>query len=164
MNPQQTAEHKWLQKFVGEWTYETEAQMKPGEASMKFTGTESVRSIGGLWILAEGKGTMPDGSPATMLITLGYDPQKKRFVGTFVASMMTYLWQYDDGTLNGDTLTLPTVGPADCGDPSSTGGKMATFRERVEFKSDDHRIFSSSVEGPDGQWTTIMTSHYRRVN
>ena len=163
MNPQQTAQHQWLQKFVGEWTYETEAHVIPGEPPMKFTGTESVRSIGGLWIQGEGKGTMPDGGPATMLITLGYDPNKGKFVGTFIASMMTYLWQYNDGTLDGNVLTLPTVGPADCGDPSSTGSKMANFRERVEFKSDDHRIFSSAIEGPDGEWKPVMTAHYRRV-
>ena len=30
-----------------------------------------------------------------MIMTLGYDPQKKRFVGTLIGSMMTHLWVYD---------------------------------------------------------------------
>ena len=38
---------------------------------------------------------MPDGGPATMIMTLGYDPAKKRFVGTFIGSMMTNLWVYE---------------------------------------------------------------------
>jgi len=58
-----------------------------------------VRSLGGLWILAEGRGEMPGGAPATMLMTLGYDPAKNRFVGTWVGSMMTHLWVYQ-GWLN----------------------------------------------------------------
>jgi hypothetical protein len=29
--PQQ--EHQWLQQLVGEWTYEAEAMMEPGQAS-----------------------------------------------------------------------------------------------------------------------------------
>ena len=55
---------------------------------------------------------MPDGTPATTQITLGYDPAKKRFVGTWLGSMMTHLWIYD-GELSADerTLTLSSEGP-----------------------------------------------------
>jgi hypothetical protein len=59
MEPQK--EHQWLQRFVGEWTFEGEAMMEPGQPPAKFTGTESVRSLGDLWFLAEGQGEMPDG-------------------------------------------------------------------------------------------------------
>ena len=38
---------------------------------------------------------MPGGGTATTMMTLGDDPQKKRFVGTWVGSMMTYLSVYD---------------------------------------------------------------------
>ena len=41
----------------------------------------------------------------TTLMTLGYDPRKKRFVGTFVGSMMTNLWIYD-GELDKDERVL----------------------------------------------------------
>ncbi len=75
-------EHQWLQKLAGEWTYDSEATMKPGEPPMKSNGTESVRSLGGFWIVAEGQGEMPGCGPATTLMTLGYDPPKKRYVGT----------------------------------------------------------------------------------
>lgn len=60
-------EHEWLQKLVGDWTYESEMPMEPGAAPTKFTGTETVRSIGGIWILAEGKGEMPGGGTATTM-------------------------------------------------------------------------------------------------
>jgi hypothetical protein len=64
-------EHQWLQQLVGEWTYEGEARMGPDAPEEKFGGTERVRSIGGLWTLAEGSNAMPDGSSATTLTTLG---------------------------------------------------------------------------------------------
>lgn len=41
-------EHQWLQKLVGEWTYETDVTMGSDQPAEKATGTEQVRSIGGL--------------------------------------------------------------------------------------------------------------------
>ena len=95
MKTEPQKEHQWLQKLVGEWTYEGEATMEPGEPPAKMTGTESVRSLGGLWILAEVQGEMPGGGVATTMMTLGYDPQKRRYVGTWIDSMMTRLWVYE---------------------------------------------------------------------
>jgi hypothetical protein len=91
MNNEPQKEHQWLQKLVGEWTYETDCSMVPDQPSEKTKGTEIVRSLGDLWTVAEGQGEMPGGGSMTTLITLGYDPQTKRYVGTWVGSMMTYL-------------------------------------------------------------------------
>ena len=88
-------EHEWLHKLVGEWTSEMEATMEPGKPPEKCTGTERVRSLGGLWIVGEGQGEMPGGGLATMILTLGYDPARKRYVGTWIGSMMSHLWVYD---------------------------------------------------------------------
>jgi len=158
MQAEPQAEHRWLQKFVGEWVYETEAQMEPGKPLEKFTGTETVRSLGDLWILAEGKGEMPGGGVATMVLTLGYDPQKKRYVGTWVGSMMTHLWVYD-GVLDagGKTLTLDTEGP-----DMYVEGKMSKYRDIYEFKNSDHRTLTSHVMGADGTWQVMMKASYRR--
>lgn len=91
MNAKPQKEHEWLHKLVGDWTYETVAPPEPGKPATKATGAESVRSLGGLWVLAEGRGDMPGGAPAKTLMTLGYDTDKKRYVGTWIGSMMTYL-------------------------------------------------------------------------
>ena len=151
-------EHQWLQKLVGEWTYEAEATMEPGQPPSKFEGSESVRSLGGLWILAEGQGEMPGGGAATTMLTLGYDPQKKRYVGTWIGSMMTSLWVYD-GALDAAerALALDAEGPSMAGD-----GTMAQYRDVIEFKSDDHRVLTSHIRGNDGTWQAFMTAHYRR--
>ena len=152
-------EHQWLQQLVGDWSYESETSMDPGGPAKKFHGTERVRSIGGLWILAEGQGEMPGGGAAQMMQTLGFDPKKRKFVGTWLGSMMTNLWVYE-GSLDeaGKVLTLATEGP-----DFTQEGKTAQYRERIEIISPEHRTFSSSAQGTDGQWVTFMTAHYRRT-
>jgi hypothetical protein len=156
VEPQQ--EHRWLQQLVGEWTSEAEMAMEPGKPPEKFFGTETVRSLEGLWVLAEGHGEMPGGGAATTVLTLGYDPQKKRYVGTFIGSMMTHLWVYD-GAMDGaeKVLTLDTEGPSMAGD-----GTMAKYKDAIEIKSPDHRVLTSRVLGADGKWNEFMTAHYRR--
>jgi hypothetical protein len=158
MNVEPQKEHRWLQRLVGEWTYEIEGVCEPGKPAEKSVGTERVRSVGGLWIVAEGEGQMPGGGPATMIMTLGYDPQRKRFVGTWIGSMMTHLWVYDGGLDAAErTLTLESEGPS-----MTEDGGLGKYRDVIELRSDDHRVLSSSALGPDGSWQQFMTAHYRR--
>ena len=159
MHPEPQKEHHWLQKLVGEWTYEHDCSTGPDKPKETFRGTEIVRSLGGLWTVGEGTGDMPGGGAAKNIMTLGYDPQKQRFVGTFIASIMTHLWVYE-GTLDatGKTLTLDTEGPSFA--PGATG--MAKYKDAIEFLTDDHRTLTSKMLGPDGQWHEFMTAHYHR--
>jgi len=159
MISQSQKEHQWLQKLIGKWTYESDATTEPGKPAEKFTGTESVRSFGDVWVLCEGRGEMPGGGMGLTLMTLGYDPQKKRFVGTFIGSMMTNLWVYD-GSLDAaeKVLTLDSEGPS-----FTDEGKMAKYKDLIEFKSDDHRVLTSKFLGEDGKWHEFMTANYRRA-
>jgi len=156
--PEPHKEHRWLQRLVGEWTFETECQMGPDQPPTKSSGQESVRSLGGLWTIGEGCGEMPVGGEYRSIMTLGFDPQTQRFVGTFIASMMTHLWPYN-GTLDAGekVLTLDSEGPSCTGD-----GTMSKYQDIVEFVSDDHRTLASQFRGPDGQWVPFMKAHYRR--
>lgn len=151
-------EHEWLAQLVGEWTVDSECIMAPDQPPMKGTGTCSTRSLGGLWFLSEGSGEMPNGGTMNSIITLGYDPQKGRYVGSFIASMMTHLWLYE-GTrdASGKVLTLDAEGPSMAGD-----GTMASYQDIVTIESKDHWVLSSQIKGPDGQWIKFMTAHHRR--
>ena len=158
MKAEPRKEHHWLQKFVGEWTYEHECPAGPDKPAEKVTGTETVRSLGGLWVACEGRGKMPGGGDATTLMTLGFDPVKKRYVGTWIGSMMTHLWIYD-GELDPSEKVLTL----NCEGPSFTAeGKTAKYKDVIEFKSDDHRVLTSHTFGEDGKWTQLMTANYRR--
>jgi hypothetical protein len=61
--------------------------------------------------------------------------------------MMTYLWLYD-GELDATEkiLTLNSEGPAMSGE----AGKLANYRDVIEFKNDNHRVMTSHVLGDDG--------------
>jgi hypothetical protein len=163
-------EHQWLNRLLGEWTSEMEMETEPGRRE-RFTGTDSVRTLDGIWFIAEGRSDTPDGDAgsgrpdraasdlsADSVMTLGYDPQRKRYVGTFIASMMTHLWIYE-GELDADerVLTLNSEGPS-----MTEEGKMAQYRDSIEFKSDDHRLLTSHVLAEDGSWQHMMTAEYRR--
>ena len=154
--PGPVEEHGLLEKFVGEWESEGEAFMAPGQPPTKLKGVESSRMIGGFWFVAQIKSTIPD-FPYEQILTVGYDPARKQYIGTVIDSMTIYIWQLE-GTLDatGNVLTWETEGPVP--DPA----KPSKFREVTELKSSDHKVFTSSVLGPDGSWNTVMTIIIRR--
>jgi Protein of unknown function (DUF1579) len=157
MNAEPQKEHQWLDRFIGEWTSETEITMGPDQPPSKTKGTEVVRSIGGLWMVAEGEGEMPGGSTGKTMMTLGYNPQNDRYVGTFIGSMMTHLWIYN-GSLDaaGKVLTLDTEGP------NFSQSSITKYKDIIEFISGDHRVMTSQILGDDGNWLQFMTAHYWR--
>src|SRR5262245_12291513 len=124
--PTPQKEHEWLQQLVGEWETEAEMVVAPGQPTVKCKGTETVRTLGGLWILGEHKGDFM-GVPVNGVMTVGYDQQKKKFVGTWVCSMCEQMFQYE-GSLSGNVLTLETEGP------NPTTGKTAKMRDVMEVK------------------------------
>jgi hypothetical protein len=163
VTPQQ--EHRWLERLVGDWTYEAKYEAPPGEPEGKDGGTERVRPLGGFWVICEGQGQAPEGEAASSIMTLGYDPARATFVGTFVSSMMTHLWIYDRGTLDaaGRALTLEAEGPGFTAEGELAEGKTAKYRDVMTFESDDHRVFTSQTLRDDGTWHQFMETHYRRT-
>lgn len=160
MHAKPEKQHDWLQKFIGQWTYESEASMGPDDPAEKIRGSETVRTIGGLWIVAEGTCEMPGGGgTGTTVLTLGYDPEKQAFVGTWLGSMMTNLWIYR-GQLDaaGNVLTLDTEGPN-----FTVPGQTAKYQETIAWQSDDVRTFNSDTFTPAGERVPIMRAVYRRV-
>ncbi len=155
MQAEPLKEHRWLEQFVGEWTMEGEA-FEPGKPPQHSTGTETVRSIG-LWIIGEGRSEMAGVGEGTSLLTLGYDPQKQKFVGSWVGSMMTQLWVYE-GALDAAEKVLTL----DCEGPSMAGDGTARYQDIHELVGPDHRLLRSQVLGQDGNWVQFMTARYYR--
>ena len=159
-SPQPTAEHRWLERLIGDWTFQGECNMGPDQPTMHSTGKESVRSFGGLWTIGDGECEMPDSGHCKTIMTLGFDPVAKQFVGTFIASVITHLWTYR-GTLDASNkvLTLDTQGPSVTGD-----GSTAKYQDVIEFVDDNHRALTSQFLGPDSNWVPFMKNHYRRIS
>ncbi|MGZ8256080.1 MAG: DUF1579 domain-containing protein [Burkholderiaceae bacterium] len=122
---------------------------------------ETVRALGDVWLLAEGRGQMPDGTPTQTQMLLGYDPVRRTFVGTWIGSMMNHLWVYRTGSLDDGQrlLTLSAEGPAFDGTP----GKMAQYRDVIEIVDADERLLHGNLQLEDGSWSRFMTTRYRRV-
>ena len=160
MKAEITEQHAWLHRLVGDWRQEMVAMDGAEEPACTMTGTESVRTLGDAWVLAEGRGRMPDGAPTQTLLTLGYDPALQCFVGTWIGSMMNHLWHYRRGALDDDrrVLTLEADGPRFDGKP---GG--AQYRDVIEIVDADTRLLHGNVQLDDGAWSRFMTARYRRV-
>lgn len=152
--PPTTPEHRWLHRLLGNWTWDHEAVPgQPGEDHAHGESTEDWRLLGELWAVGEG-----NSEHGPMMFTLGYDPEKNAFLGSFVTALMTHFWVYEGGTLRGpDTLVLFAVGPN-----MGPGGGMANYRDEIEFVGPDERLLRSFVEGPPGTWTQFMQARYRR--
>jgi hypothetical protein len=150
-------EHQWLQKFVGDWDTESKGMMGPDQPPVECAGTLTSRTLGGFWVVNEMKGDVM-GAPMTGIQTIGYDAAKKKYVGTWVDSMTSYMWQYEGQVDNtGKILTLEAEGPN-----FSADGKLATFHDVYEFTSDDEIVITSKMLGDDGKWITFMTGTAKR--
>lgn len=151
-----TEEHAWLHALVGEW----QSQMPCPDGNGQLTGSERVTRLGEAWLLLEGRGSMPDGTPTHTLMTLGYDPAQQAFVGSWVGSMMNHLWVYRGGTLDAArrVLALPSEGPAFDGT-----GRIVPYRDEIEVVSADERLLHGHALQPDGSWLRFMTARYTRV-
>lgn len=148
-------EHALLKKFVGEWVTESECTPGPDLPKTKSHGTIKARMLGDLWMVAEHDMTSMD-MKINAIVTLGYDPQKKAYVGTWVDSMFNHLWHYR-GTAEGNTLSLDAEGPS-----MAEPGKTAMYRDSYEFISDNEIRVTSQIEMEKDKWITFMTGVARR--
>lgn len=156
--PEATQEHHWLLQLVGEWDFEHECDMGPDQPLSKSTGTQTTRPLGSLWTIGEMEMSGPDGQPMISIMTLGFDPARGKFVGTFIASCMTFQWLYE-GTLDANRriLTLDSQGPSFSGD-----GSMADYQDIIEVVDQNTYMFSSQCKAPDGSWVKFMNGKYTR--
>ncbi len=163
--PKPTKEHKWLKKFVGRWTATSKGVMAEGQPPVETTATINSQLVGGFWVInrMQGKFNGPDGKASAMVFkgfqTIGYDVKKKKYVGTWIASMDGYLWHYEGAVeKNGTKLVLEADGP-DMVDPNKT----TKYRDAYEFISKDEIIVTSSMQKPDGTWFTFMNGTSKRM-
>jgi hypothetical protein len=126
---------------------------------MVSTGKETVRMVGNLWMVAESQVEISGMGQINAILTVGFDPTKNKFVGTWIGSPMTNLFVYE-GDLDETRTILPltTTGPKMM-DPTKT----ATYQDVIEIKSSTERLFWSQMLGEDGQWHRLMTIKYLKI-
>lgn len=149
-------EAAWLQKFVGEWESESDLHMEDGAPPVKGTGSESVSSLGGFWIVVQGKGEMM-GMNMSYLMNIGYDSEKKKYVASWIDSLSSFKWNYE-GIVDesGKIFTLEAEGPC-----PMRPGELTKFKDVTEFIDKDTRKFTSMMFD-EGKWVTMVTGTAKR--
>jgi hypothetical protein len=150
-------EHEWLKKFVGQWDVVSEGHGGEGQPAVKGKAVMKSSMLGQLW-LVNASDMEISGMKMKSIQMIGYDPNKKKYVGIWADSMVNHMWQYE-GTVDeaGKKLTLDAEGPSMTGD-----GTMTNYRDAYEFKDDNTIIATSSMQGEDGEWTVIMEGTAKR--
>lgn len=152
-------EHQWLQKLVGDWRVEMEMTMGPDQPKQTAEGTESVRSVGGLWAFGEAKSKMPGGGEMNHFSALGYDVSFKEYRGCWFASMSSHLWKYSgELSADGKVMTLSCVGPN-----MKVDGETSNYRDVIEIVDENHRTLTSYGQDESGEWHQFMKARYTRA-
>jgi len=159
MQAEPTEHHAWLKRFVGEWEFDSECG-EPGGEQFRMAGREVFRQIGELWVVGEATTDDRSSGPMQSIVTIGYDPIKGHYVGSWIGTPMAQLVVYS-GQLNdaGDAIPFDAEAPS-FEDPT----KLAQYRDTYGFISEDERYLRSALLGEDGSWTQFMEIVYRRVS
>jgi hypothetical protein len=151
--PKPGPEHEVLKNDVGTWDATIEMLMPPGPPSK---GTEtSAMGPGGLWLISDFKSDMM-GMPFQGHGVTGWDPAKKKYVGTWVDSMSTSISMSEstyDAAAKTATGTLEGPGP---------DGQPMKMKAVTQYKDDDTRVFTMYMAGPDGKEAPTMRITYKR--
>ncbi len=156
--PQPQKQHEWLKQFIGEWTTTSKPVATEGQPQVEGKGSVRSEKLGEMWVINHMTAKM-GGTSVKAILTLGYDSTKKKYVGTWVDSMLGYLWVYE-GELDdtGKKLMLTAEGPN-----FTTGSGTTKYRDSYEFESSELVLITSEALTEGGEWVTYMTGEMRRA-
>jgi uncharacterized protein DUF1579 len=154
--PKPGPEHALLAKDEGTWDATVEMMFgPPGSPATTTKGTETNRMLGGFWLVSEFESEM-GGQPFRGHGVMGFDPARKRYVGTWVDSMTTSLATMEASY---DPKTRTLAGFMD----TTEKGKKVRMRETTERRDDGARVFSMYAPGGSkGKERLVMRITYVR--
>ena len=134
-------EHKILKNEVGTWKANMKIWMPGTDQPMSAEGVEVNEMLGDFWIVSKFKGDMA-GQAFEGRAALGYDPAKKKYVGTWFDNMNPHM-SFMEGTYDKETktLTMNTTGVGMDGKP--TKGKNVSV-----MKDDGSKVFTMYMQMP----------------
>jgi hypothetical protein len=148
-------EHELLKQDVGTWHTEIRVWPGPGAEPIASTGHETSKLLpGGLWLETRFEGTMGN-TPCVGVGTWGYDPVEKKYVGTWVDSMTSYITLIS-GDYDPETKTMTHTSEAR--DPT---GKKFQRKSTLRYLDDGSRLVEAYAAGEDGQTWKMMEVKYQ---
>jgi hypothetical protein len=154
--PKPGPEHEILKKDVGAWDATVESKMDPSGKPNVSKGVETNTLLGdGLWMIQDFKADLM-GTPFQGHGITGYDPSKKKYVGTWVDSMSAGLSK-TEGTYDPKTKTMTTwvEGPG-------PDGTMMKMRSTSEWKDANTRVFTMYSPAGQGEEFAMLKITYKR--
>lgn len=153
--PKPGPEHAMFKEDAGTWDATVEV-FAPGAPPMTSKGVETNRiGCGGLCLITDFKGEMMPGQPFEGHGIAAYDPQKKKYVGSWTDSASTGLAISE---ASWDPATKTMTGSMEAPDMT---GRMTQMRTVGTYKGDT-RTFTMYAKGPDGKEAPTMKITYTR--
>ena len=143
--PQPTDQHHRILADVGTWNVKCTYMMDPSQPEMVCDATETIEPVGGFWTVSRFESDFM-GMPFVGRCTLGYDPRKERFVGSWVDCMSSTMFVMEGGfRADGKTLEMHSEGP------HMATGEIVPMRMVTTYRDDGTRAFDMFVGNPGGQ-------------
>ncbi len=154
--PKPGPEHAKLKEMAGAWTAVVKCTFEPGKPAQESKGESTGKlDVGGFFLITEFKATIL-GMPFHGRGITGYDPFKKKYVGTWIDSMSPGIFR-SEGSFDksGKILTEMMEGP-------NEKGKTMKMRIVTEMKDADHMLFQMYAQGENGKENLMMEIAYTR--
>ena len=154
--PQPSPEHDIIQKNVGVWDVQCRFFMAPDAPPMETTGMDTITAIGPFWNVGQFEAEFM-GMPFKGASQLGYLPDEKCYVSTWIDAMSTFLFvlkgNFDD---SGKILSLSGMAP------NPADGTMVPQRVEHEFVDDDNHKMRMYMTLEQGEIKTFEMDYSRR--
>jgi hypothetical protein len=153
--PKPGPEHEILKKEAGVWDASVETTTPDGKTDVSKGLETNTLMAGGLWLITDYKGKF-GGQPFEGHGIMGYDPHKKKYIGSWADSMSAGLSTMEE-TYDASKKTMSgwMEGPDE-------NGKPMKMNAATVWKDDNTRVFTMAMTGPDGKEVTFMKITYTR--
>jgi len=155
-DPIQSPQHDRLLAKVGTWDVNCSYYMGPDCEALEAPGVDVVEAVGAFWTVGHFSCELP-GTHIVGRATLGYDPERQKYVSTWFDSANPFLY-YFEGQLSADGNKLEMTG--DNIDPTTRN--LVKYRS-VETRIDDNtRTLQLFVEFETDHEIQILQYRYTR--
>ncbi|HEU4385226.1 MAG TPA: DUF1579 family protein [Anaeromyxobacteraceae bacterium] len=153
--PKPGPEHERLGYFVGKWKSEGTVAENPFMPAGKVTSSDSCEWFEGKFAVvcrSQGKGPM---GPSKGLGIMSYSAEEKAYLYYGVENNPMAMTTVPKGTVEGDTWIYT--------DESKMGDKVVKSRYTIKVLDKKSYTFKYEMEGPDGQWKTVVEGKSTRA-
>lgn len=155
-------QHKNMAREAGVWDANVKRWMAPDAPPMPSKGVETNKMFGDFWLISKFEMDM-GGMKFKGRGQYGYDPKKKKYVGTWVDTMSPYLstmeGEYDVET---HTLTMHATGTNPMTGEEEKMKMVSKYIDENTKKFEIHKQGGEDEAGEEGKWWKSMEIDYKR--